>query len=125
LTSNVKRICVKARKNAPALLWSTRRSNWCDVGAKPDRAHGGRSREGPKSNGVPLLPNSGVMDITPSLESVEAAVKGMTFQDAQERPASLLALFHPIVVTNESEYRQALHVYLDRSDTWNQIGLPQ
>jgi hypothetical protein len=55
------------------------------------------------------------MDITPSLESVEAAVKEMTGQDAQERLASLLALFNPIVVANESEYRQALRVYLD---TW-------
>jgi AcrR family transcriptional regulator len=58
---------------------------------------------------------SDAMDITPSLESVEAAVKGMTSQDARERLTSLLALFNPIVVANESEYRQALRVYLD---TW-------
>jgi AcrR family transcriptional regulator len=58
---------------------------------------------------------SDAMDITPSLESVEAAVKGMTSQDVQERLVSLLALFNPIVAANESEYRQALRVYLD---TW-------
>jgi AcrR family transcriptional regulator len=58
---------------------------------------------------------SDVMDITPSLESVEAAVKAMTGKDAEERLTSLAALFNPIVVANESQYREALRVYLD---TW-------
>jgi AcrR family transcriptional regulator len=58
---------------------------------------------------------SEVMSITPSLEPVEAAVKNMSSQDPQERLASLLGLFNPIVIANESEYRAALRVYLE---TW-------
>lgn len=58
---------------------------------------------------------SEITDISPSVESVEAAVRAMTSADPRARLGELLDRINPILVSDEGRYRAALRVYLD---TW-------
>ena len=58
---------------------------------------------------------SEVMDITPSAESVDEAVRAMRSPDPRERLGELLDRFNRLVLEDEGRYRAALRVYLD---TW-------
>ena len=56
-----------------------------------------------------------IMDITPSVESVDEAVHNMRGPDPRQRLGELLDRFNRLVVEDEGRYRAALRVYLD---TW-------
>ena len=56
-----------------------------------------------------------IMDITPSVESVDEAVRTMRSPDPRQRLGELLDCFNRLVVEDEGRYRAALRVYLD---TW-------
>ncbi|HZT05473.1 MAG TPA: TetR/AcrR family transcriptional regulator [Chloroflexota bacterium] len=58
---------------------------------------------------------SEIMDITPSTEPVDEAVRRLDTADPRRRLGRLLDVFNRIVVDEESRYRAALRVYLD---TW-------
>ena len=56
-----------------------------------------------------------IMEITPSVQSVDEAVRAMRGPDPRQRLAELLDRFNRLVVEDEGRYRAALRVYLD---TW-------
>ena len=56
-----------------------------------------------------------IMDITPSVESVDEAVRTMRSPNPRQRLSELLDRFNRLVVEDEGRYRAALRVYLD---TW-------
>jgi AcrR family transcriptional regulator len=58
---------------------------------------------------------SEITDISPSVQSVDDAVRAMTSPDPRERLGELLDRINRILVEDEGRYRAALRVYLD---TW-------
>jgi AcrR family transcriptional regulator len=65
---------------------------------------------------------SEIVDMTPSVESVDAAVRNMRSLDPHERLGELLDRFNRVVIDNESSYRAALQVYLETWFTARQAG---